>query len=119
MRIWLSIRPNRCQQPYHISVEHTGPKRPQAPPHRGGEGTRRVTMMTLLRTSGSNHTHCPHRRGGANQKDHRPHSTGGGGDEAKQDQTGKATNPCERWEPFRLHLYLGVSTKALSRRVRV
>ena len=34
---------------------------------------------------------APHRRGGANQKDHRPHSTGGGGDKAKQDQMGKAT----------------------------
>ena len=55
--------------------------------------------MTLLLTSGSNHTIPlqntlpPHRRGGANQKDHRSHSTGGGGDEAKQDQTGKATSP--------------------------
>ena len=57
--------------------------------------------MTLLLTSGSNHTihifvehTAPHRRGGANQNDHRPHSTGGGGgDEAKQDQTGKATRP--------------------------
>ena len=54
--------------------------------------------MTLLLTSGSKPYHtsiehtAPHRRGGANQKDHRSHSTGGGGDEAKQDQTGKATN---------------------------
>ena len=56
--------------------------------------------MTLQLTSGSNHTipsvehTAPHRRGGANQKDHRPHSTGGGeGNQAKQDQTGKATRP--------------------------
>ena len=40
--------------------------------------------MTLLLTSGSNHTihifvehTAPHRRGGANQNDHRPHPTGG------------------------------------------
>ena len=31
---------------------------------------------------------APHRRGGANQNDHRP-----GGDKAKHDQTGKATRP--------------------------
>ena len=100
--------------------------------------------MTLLLTSGSNHTihifvehTAPHRRGGANQNDHRPHRGdnarnddittnkrqqpyhtsvehtappqagrgqpkrpqaplhrgGGRGDEAKQDQTGKATRP--------------------------
>ena len=36
---------------------------------------------------------APHRRGGANQNDHRPHPTGGGGDKAKHDQTGKATRP--------------------------
>ena len=36
---------------------------------------------------------APHRWGGANQNDQRPHPTGGGGDEAKQDQTGKATRP--------------------------
>ena len=41
--------------------------------------------MTLLLTSGSNHTihifvehTAPHRRGGANQNDHRPHPTGEG-----------------------------------------
>ena len=56
--------------------------------------------MTLLLTSGSNHTihifvehTAPHRRGGANQNDHRPSTGGGGGDEDKQDQTGKATRP--------------------------
>ena len=60
--------------------------------------------MTVLLTSGSNHVPylcrtsvehtAPQRRGGVNQKDHRPHSTGwGGGDEAKQDLTGKATRP--------------------------
>ena len=48
--------------------------------------------MTLLLTSGSNHTihifvehTAPHRRGGANQNDHRPHPTGGGGDKARND----------------------------------
>ena len=48
-------------------------------------GNEHVTM-TLLLTSGSNHTlhifvehTAPHRRGGANQNDHRPHPTGGGG----------------------------------------
>ena len=47
-------------------------------------GNEHVTM-TLLLTSGSNHTihifvehTAPHRRGGANQNDHRPHPTGGG-----------------------------------------
>ena len=43
-------------------------------------GNEHVTM-TLRLTSGSNHTTphtAPHRRGGANQKDHRPHPTGGG-----------------------------------------
>ena len=45
-----------------------------------------VTMTSLL-TSGSNHTiHTAfHRRGGANQTDHRPHPTGGRGDKAEQD----------------------------------
>ena len=55
----MTLLPNKWQQPYHTSVEHT----------------------------------APHRRGGANQEDHRSHSTGGGGDEAKQEQTGKATSP--------------------------
>ena len=48
--------------------------------------------MTLLLTSGSNHTihifvehTAPHRRGGANQNDHRPHPTGEGGDKARND----------------------------------
>ena len=52
--------------------------------------------MTLLLTSGSNHTIPPlppTGGGGANQKDHRPPLHGGGGDEAKQDQTVKATRP--------------------------
>ena len=47
-------------------------------------GNEHVTM-TLLLTSGSNHTihifvehTAPHRRGGVNQNDHRPHPTGGG-----------------------------------------
>ena len=54
-------------------------------------GNEHVTM-TLLLTSGSNHTihifvehTAPHRRGGANQNDHRPHPTGGGGDKARND----------------------------------
>ena len=51
--------------------------------------------MTLLLTSGSNHT----RRGGANQNDHRPHPTGGEGDKACDDgittagPTKKTTGP--------------------------
>ena len=79
------------------TLPHTGGAGPTktttGPNPQRGEGTRHVTM-TLVLTSGSNHTRPPpHRRGGANQKDHRPHSTGGGGDEAKQDQPGKATRP--------------------------
>ena len=37
--------------------------------------------MTLLLTSGSNHTIPP--PSGANQQDHRPHPTGGEGDKAR------------------------------------
>ena len=55
-------------------------------------GNEHVTM-TLLLTSGSNHTihisvehTAPHRLGGADQNDHRPHPTGGvGGDKARND----------------------------------
>ena len=58
--------------------------------------------MTLLLTSGSNHTihifvehTAPHRRGGANQNDHRPHPKGGGGDKARNDDitTNKRQQP--------------------------
>ena len=58
--------------------------------------------MTLLLTSGSNHTihifvehTAPHRRGWANQNDHRPHPTGGGGDKARNDDitTNKRQQP--------------------------
>ena len=91
------------------------PKRPQAPPHtgnptphrrgganqndhRGGGDKARNDDITTNKWQQPYHTSvehtAPHRRGGANQKDHRSHSTGGGGgDEAKQDQTGKATSP--------------------------
>ena len=64
-------------------------------------GNEHVTM-TLLLTSGSNHTihifvehTAPHRRGGANQNDHRPHPTGGGGDKARNDDitTNKRQQP--------------------------
>ena len=84
--------------------------------------------MTLLLTSGSNHTIPPRRRGGANQKDHRPHSTGGG-DEAKQKQTGKATRPNKTtthmtgkagyhevggeggWQPCIIYTYMHICTQ--------
>ena len=64
-------------------------------------GNEHVTM-TLLLTSGSNHTihifvehTAPHRRGGANQNDHRPHPTAGGGDKARNDDitTNKRQQP--------------------------
>ena len=63
-------------------------------------GNEHVTM-TLLLTSGGipyhisvEHT-APHRRGGANQNDHRPHPTGGGGDKARNDDitTNKRQQP--------------------------
>ena len=66
--------------------------------HHTLSGNEHVTV-TLLLTSDSNHRQqpyhtsvertAPHRRGGAIQKDHRPHSTGGGGDEAKQEHPGR------------------------------
>ena len=57
--VTMTLLPNKWQQPYHISVEHT----------------------------------APHRLGGANQNDHRPHPTGGGGDKARNDDI--ATN---KWQ---------------------
>ena len=74
------------------------PKRPQA--HRG-EGTRHLTMTLLLPQAAATipylcGTHCPRTRGGANQKDHRPHPTGGGrgrGQTRPPRKTGNATRP--------------------------
>ena len=85
------ITANKRQQPYHISVEHTAPHRRAGPSRtttgptpQGGEGTRHVTM-TLLLTSGSNHTIPLQNTPTSPQAPlHR-----GGGDE----ETGKATRP--------------------------
>ena len=59
------------------------PKRPQAPPHRGGGDKACDDDITTNKRQQPYHTSVehtnPHRRGGANQKDHRPTPQGGRG----------------------------------------
>ena len=89
----------------HIFVEHTAPHRrgganqnDHRPHPTGGEGTRHVTM-TLLLTSPPYHTSVEHTappqagRGQPRRPQAPLHRGGGGRDEARQDQTGKATWP--------------------------
>ena len=82
------ITANKRQQPYHTYLcRHT---------NTGGAGPTKTTTGPTPQAGGGDKARNGSKRGGANQKDHRPHSTGGGGgrgDEAKQDQTGKATRP--------------------------
>ena len=86
----------------HIFVEHTAPHRRGGAnqndhrPHPTGGGGDKARSDDISTNKRQQPCHTSVERGGANQKDHRPHSTGGGGgrgDEAKQDQTGKATRP--------------------------
>ena len=81
-------------KPYHTYLCRTHcptqagrgqPKRPQATPHRGGGDKARNDDITTNKRQQPYHTSVE--RGGANQKDHRPHSTGGGGEPTRPNKT--------------------------------
>ena len=75
------------QQPYHIFVEHTAP-------HRGGGDKAHNDDITTNKRQQPYHTSVEHTgRAGPTKKTTGPTPRGGGGDEAKQGQTGKATTP--------------------------
>ena len=101
------ITANRRQQPYHISVEHTaahtgwaGPtKTTTGPTPQGGGGgdKARNDDITTNKRQQPYHTSvehtAPRRRGGANQKHHRPHSTAAGRGRGQTRPDGESNKP--------------------------